>query len=161
RCHPRGRTPNLHFRTREIASAVAQGQLAYYRALADDGVCRIIRDLADLRLSASEWQSSPETAPFGFLISMEGADPILSPAHIARWWADGLRAIGPAHYGPSAYAHGTGDTGGFTPMGHDLLRAMEEVGMILDLTHLCDDSFWDALSVFRGPVLASHNNCRA
>jgi membrane dipeptidase len=42
-----------------------------------------------------------------------------------------------------------------------MLKAMEECGMILDLTHLADESFWEALSVFRGPVLASHNNCRA
>jgi len=33
--------------------------------------------------------------------------------------------------------------------------------MILDATHLCDDAFWDALSIYKGPVWASHNNCRA
>jgi membrane dipeptidase len=38
---------------------------------------------------------------------------------------------------------------------------MDQVGMILDLTHLADQAFWDALEVFQGPVLASHNNCRA
>lgn len=161
RCHPAGRTFNLDFRTREIASSVAQGQLAYYRALAEDGVCRLVRDLAGLKRSFAEWQADPANSPFGFIVSMEGADPILSPAHLGRWWDDGLRAIGPAHYGPSAYAHGTGCSGPLTAMGHDLLRAMEECGMILDLTHLCDESFWEALKLFHGPVLASHNNCRA
>ncbi len=65
------------------------------------------------------------------------------------------------HYGPSAYAHGTGVSGGLTAQGGDLLKAMAEVGMILDLTHLADQSFWEALEIWKGPVLASHNNCRA
>jgi membrane dipeptidase len=38
---------------------------------------------------------------------------------------------------------------------------MQEAGMILDLTHLSDGSFWQALEAFGGPVMASHNNCRA
>ncbi|MFN8541464.1 MAG: membrane dipeptidase [Thermomicrobiales bacterium] len=41
-----------------------------------------------------------------------------------------------------------------------LLRVMEEVGLILDLTHLAEDAFWAALDHFGGPVLASHQNCR-
>jgi membrane dipeptidase len=161
RCHPVGRTLNLDFRTREIASSVAQGQLAYYRVLEADGVCRQVRDLKGLKQSFSEWRSGTSDAPFGFIISMEGADPILSPSDVAGWWEDGLRAIGPAHYGPSAYAHGTGCSGGLMAKGPDFLRAMEECGMILDLTHLADESFWQALDIFHGPVLASHNNCRA
>src|ERR1043165_1203090 len=55
RCNPVGRTFNLEFRTREIAYAVAQGQLAYYRALEEDGICRIIRDKAGLKRSFAEW----------------------------------------------------------------------------------------------------------
>ena len=161
RCNPVGRTFNLEFRTREIAYAVAQGQLAYYRALEEDGICRIIRDKAGLKRSFAEWGSKPAGAPFGFIISMEGADPILSPSHLGRWWDDGLRAIGLAHYGPSAYAHGTGCSGGLTAMGREILPLMEQIGMILDLTHMADQSFWEALEIFHGPVLASHNNCRA
>jgi membrane dipeptidase len=38
---------------------------------------------------------------------------------------------------------------------------MENLNIILDATHLCDDSFWEAMDHFRGPVWASHNNCRA
>ena len=87
--------------------------------------------------------------------------PHLSPAQVGRWWDDGLRAVGISHYGPSAYGHGTGCSGPLTPKGRDLVRAMDECGMILDLTHSADESFWEALSIFHGPVLASHNNCRA
>jgi membrane dipeptidase len=38
---------------------------------------------------------------------------------------------------------------------------MEELGIILDATHLCDLAFWEALDMYKGPVWASHNNCRA
>jgi membrane dipeptidase len=38
---------------------------------------------------------------------------------------------------------------------------MEEAGVVLDVTHLADESFWEAVEFFKGPVLASHNNCRA
>ena len=41
-----------------------------------------------------------------------------------------------------------------------LLKKMEQLNMILDATHLCDDAFWQALDSFHGPVWASHNNCR-
>jgi membrane dipeptidase len=73
----------------------------------------------------------------------------------------GLRAIGPAHYGPGTYAQGTDAEGGIGARGRELLREMERLGVILDATHLCDQSFWEALDAFRGPVWASHSNCRA
>jgi membrane dipeptidase len=160
RAKPEG-TSNIDFRNQEIAFAMAQGQLAYYRVLEAEGECRLVRDAAGLRASFESWRTDDARAPFGFLLSMEGADPIVSPAQTAQWWDAGLRVVGMAHYGPSAYAHGTASAGGLTPKGVDLLRAMAEVGMILDVTHLADESFWEALKIWRGPVLASHNNCRA
>jgi membrane dipeptidase len=72
-----------------------------------------------------------------------------------------LRIIGPAHYGVSPYAHGTGTEGGLFPQGKPLLKIMEQVGMILDVTHLSDQCFDEALEIYGGPVLASHHNCRA
>lgn len=159
RANPKGRS-NLDYRTQEIASAVAQGQLAYYRLLEQRGECRILTDSQHLMQCAESWQSGSGAAPLGFVISMEGADPIVSPAQLSWWWKEGLRVVGLAHYGPSAYAHGTGCSGGLTPAGRELLRGMEDCGMILDLTHLADESFWEALDAFGGPVLASHNNCR-
>jgi len=160
RCNPAGRS-SIDFRTQELACATARGQLAYYRLLERRNVCRMLRDWPSLQQSFSDWQTTPETAPFGFILSMEGADPILSPDHAAEWFEDGLRTVGLAHYGPSAYAHGTGSSGGLTPAGRELLRVMEQLGIILDLTHLCDESFWEAAELFGGPVLASHNNCRS
>ncbi len=67
----------------------------------------------------------------------------------------------PAHYGPGTYAFGTHATGGIGQRGRELLTEMQRLGIILDATHLCDESFWEALEHFDGPVWASHNNCRA
>ncbi|MDE3201231.1 MAG: membrane dipeptidase [Acidobacteriota bacterium] len=160
RANPEGRSI-LDFRNQQSASAAAQGQLAWYRLLEEEGVCHLINDLNALRASTSAWKAGSGDAPLGFILSMEGADPIISPSHAEWWYRAGLRAVGLAHYGPSAYANGTACEGGLFPAGRELLRAMEELGMILDLTHLADEAFWEAAKLFRGPVLASHNNCRA
>jgi len=146
----------------EIACAVAQGQLAYYRLLEEQGQARIIPDWPTLEAHVQKWEAGAgDEPPLGFILAMEGADPILSPEQVGWWWAKGLRVVSLSHYGLSTYAHGTDTEGGLTPLGRLLLAAMEEAGMILDLTHLSDESFWQALEAFGGPVMASHNNCRA
>src|SRR5690606_36313616 len=89
------------------------------------------------------------------------SDSIVNLHYLEKAYASGLRALGPAHYGPGIYAQGTDASGGLGRRGRELLREMERLGIILDVTHLCDESFWEALDHFRGPVWASHNNCRA
>jgi membrane dipeptidase len=154
--------PLSGYRTPDIAYSVAHGQLAYYRRLEQDGVCRLITDRQGLEQQAAAWRSGEGgDAPLGFVLSMEGADPIVSPDQIPEWFAAGLRIVGPTHYGVSTYAHGTGTEGGLTPLGKPLLRAMEAAGMLLDVTHLADQSMAEALDAFGGTVLASHHNCRA
>ena len=80
--------------------------------------------------------------------------------YLEKSYEYGLRAIGPAHYGPGVYAHGTDSVGGIGPKGKELLKKIEELNLILDTTHLCDISFWETLEVYNGPLWASHNNCR-
>jgi membrane dipeptidase len=92
---------------------------------------------------------------------MESADPILEPEQLPLWKEAGVRIIGPAHYGPGRFAGGTSTELGLGFEGRQLLREMETLGTLLDLTHLSDESFWEALDCFGGLVLASHNNCRA
>jgi membrane dipeptidase len=92
---------------------------------------------------------------------MECADPIVEPAQAELWWEHGLRSVMLAHFGHSVYAAGTGVTGPLTPNGIELLKEFAQLGMVLDLSHLCDQSFYQALDCFEGPVIASHNNSRA
>jgi membrane dipeptidase len=154
--------PQLDYPNREIASAMGVGQVEYYRLMESQGHMRMLRDWPALESHAAEWQrKGGEGVPLGYILAMEGADPILEPDQVALWWERGLRVIEPVHYGVSYYAHGTGAPGGLTSKGRELLAKMESVGMILDVTHLADDSFWQAIEVYHGPVLASHHNCRA
>lgn len=159
-------SPASGVRSHAIAYAKAQGQLAYYRQLVADGEVVIISDRAGLDRHIADWtawdaDTSGPQPPLGFVLSMEGADPIVSPEQVPQWWADGLRIVSLSHYGISATAHGTDTEGGLTPLGRPMLRALDDAGIILDLTHLADQAFYEALDAFDGPVLASHNNCRA
>jgi membrane dipeptidase len=155
-------TPSFQrFDATEAAYGAARGQLAYYRALEQKGTLRWIRDARALNQHVASWQQQESPGPLGFILSMEGADPVLAPEQVREWWEAGLRIIGPAHYGVSPYAHGTGTLGGLFPAGPALLKEMESIGMILDVTHLSDQCFDEALEIYGGPVLASHHNCRA
>ena len=146
----------------EIAWAQTQGQLAWYRAMEDAGEMVQIIDKEGLNRHVELWKDrSDEKLPVGYILSLEGADSIVTLAHLERAYKNGLRAIGPAHYGAGRYAPGTGAEGGLEPQGPELLKEMQRLGIILDATHLTDESFWQALEVYQGPVWASHNNCRA
>jgi membrane dipeptidase len=154
--------PQPGWNSPEIAWAVTQAQLAWYRAMEESGHLVQVVDRQGLNRLVELWKHDPPPdAPIGYVLSLEGADSILTPAHLERAYAYGLRAVGPAHYGPGRYSPGTGAEGGLTPLGRDLLREMRRLGIVLDATHLTDRSFWEALDWFDGPVWASHNNCRA
>lgn len=145
----------------EQAWAQTQGQLAWYKAMEAAGEMRMIKDLSSLEAHLADWQDTAAKKPIGYILSLEGADSIVTPHYLQRAYEYGLRAVGPAHYGPGRYANGTDATGGLHPEGKELLREMERLNIILDATHLCDDAFWEAMDLFDGPVWASHNNCRA
>ena len=159
---------HMDYGSQAQAYGMAQGQLAYYRGLEMDGHVRILEDGPSLRRHIEAWEqweadgADPDNTPaLGFVISMEGADPIRDPAQLEAWWTAGLRLLGPTHYGPGRYAGGTGTELGLTELGKPLLQEMSRLGMLLDLTHLTDQAFWEAVAIYDGLVLASHNNCRA
>ena len=147
---------DLDFANQTIACAAAQGQLAYYRLLEQQGHVRLIGSADELERLWAE-----NDAPLGLILSMEGCDPIVEPSQ-ARWWfQQGLRTACLAHYGPSAYAMGTGGDGPLTAKGRELLGEFGELGLVLDLVHTADLAFAEALDLFEGAVFISHGNCRA
>jgi len=147
----------------EQAWAQTQAQLAWYRTMEEAGELVPITDAASLERHIKLWTNGKDNQakPIGYILSLEGADSLVTLDHLHRAYAYGLRAVGPGHYGPGRYAQGTDATGGLGKNGQDLLKEMEKLNIILDATHLCDDSFWEALDHFHGNVWASHNNCRA
>ncbi len=147
----------------EQAWAQSQGQMAWYKAMEEAGEMVQINNLETLEKHIALWNDGApsDKKPVGYILSLEGADSMITVNHVERAYNYGLRAIGPAHYGPGRYAQGTDATGFMGPVGHELLKEMERLNIILDATHLCDDSFWEALDHFNGHVWASHNNVRA
>lgn len=135
-------------------------QLAWYREMERQGEMIQIRNSTDLLAHTSDWDEG-KTRAIGYILTLEGADSIISWEHLDQRVDEGLVAIGPAHYGPGTYAFGTDSDGGLGVKGRALLKEMEKRNLVLDATHLCDTSFWEAMSHFDGKVWASHSNCRA
>ena len=145
------------------AWAHTQSQLTWYKEMEGAGELTPIRNLTELEKHITFWNDGTpnDKKAIGYILSLEGADSIVTLKHLEKAYQNGLRAVGPAHYGPGRYAQGTDATGFMGEPGKALLKEMERLGIILDATHLCDDSFWEAMDNFNGPVWASHNNCRA
>jgi membrane dipeptidase len=153
----------LHgWNSQEQAWAQTQGQLAWYKAMEDKGEMVQINNTETLKSHLGKWENgNTKDLPIGYILSLEGADSIVNMKYLEKNYENGLRAIGPAHYGPGVYAYGTDSEGGIGNKGRELLKEMERLNIILDATHLCDESFWESLENFKGNVWASHNNCRA
>ena len=157
---PGNNLPGWH--SPEQAWAHTQSQLAWYKAMEGRTELIQIHDLNSLETHLATWKKNEsEKKQIGYILSLEGADSIVDVSYVEKAYAYGLRAIGPAHYGPGRYAQGTNATGGMGKAGKELLKEMQRLNIILDATHLCDDSFREAMDNFNGAVWASHHNCRA
>ncbi len=92
----------------EIAWAQTQGQLSWYRAMEEAGEMTAIVDRQGLDRHVELWTNDPPAdAPIGYILSLEGADSILTPGHLERAYAQGCGLSARAHYGPGRYAQGT------------------------------------------------------
>ena len=149
--------------------AIGKGHVAYYNALEAMDELRIIRTREDLREHMAEWEAAQHDEAaraklrVGAILGLEGADSVVEPSQLTEWWDDGIRLISIGHYGMSPYGGGTGtgtDTG-LLERGPDLLREMDRLGILLDVTHTSDRSVREALAIFKGPLLATHSNARA
>lgn len=132
-------------------------QLEQYHHWEQAGLIRLVRSAADLPKS-----DTADGGPISICLLMEGADPIREPDDLQRWYDAGLRVIG------MSWSCGTTYAGGnlppylpLTTRGEQLVMGMDRLGMIHDVSHLCERATWRLLEVSDGPVIASHSNCRA
>ncbi|MCX6218488.1 membrane dipeptidase [Spirosoma sp.] len=159
-----GNLPGAGWNSPEQAWAMTQAQRAWYETMVDAGEMTQILDRASLDKHVAFWldENIPnDTKPVGYILSLEGADSLVNLSYLEKAYNYGLRALGPAHYSTGRYAPGTGLSGPLTVQGRELVKEMDRLGIILDATHLTDEGFTEALSLYKGPVWASHHNCRA
>lgn len=145
------------------AWAMTQAQLAWYKEMEAIDEMKQITDLRQLDDHLALWNDSTindDTKPVGYILSLEGADSLVDVSYLHRAYEYGLRAVGLSHFGPGRYAPGTKTEGSITPMGKELLSEMSKLNLILDVTHLTDEGFNEALEFYQGPVWASHCNVR-
>ncbi len=152
----------IRYNSPREAHEQAMRQLDYYRRLVDsDDRVVLIQTQSDLQMVLASWAEGCDEAEhrLGLVILMEGADPILEPPQAEEWFAKGVRIIGPA-WSETRYAGGTGRPGPLTDLGHELLEVMASNGMILDLSHLAEKAYYQAIERYEGPMIASHSNPR-
>ena len=156
-------------RSGELAYAEAWGQLSFYRIMERRGHYRILATAAELADHLHGWEAAERAGdgfdglPVGVIIGLEGADPILDTESLEEFHAAGLRIVSLTHYDTSAYGHGTGTgtDGGLFPPADRLFADMSRLGIVLDATHASDATIAQALDRYDGPVIATHQNCRA
>ncbi|MBI5880212.1 MAG: membrane dipeptidase [Chloroflexi bacterium] len=157
-----GGDQRIGYSTPQEAESMARAQMDYYRRLADeDPRVKLIVSRSDLDAHLAHWQSSSlDKRSVGLVTLMEGADPIVKPDDIKRWFDAGVRVLG-LSWSQTRYAGGTRAPGGLTDDGRKLLKLMNDLPIIWDISHLAEESFWQGIDIFHGRVIASHSNCRA
>jgi len=101
----------------------------------------------------------------GVVLAIENSDAVEGSLNVLRMlFKLGVRSIGLTHNPRSLAADGVGESrtgGGLTTFGVQLIEEMNRLGIIVDLAHISEKGFWDALEVSRKPVIVSHGNCKA
>lgn len=151
------------YTTPQEAYRQALRQWDYYQRLTDeDARLRLVTRQADLDEVLARWgdDQSLDNAQQGMVLLMEGADPIIEPKQFEEWYERGVRVVGLA-WGRTRYSGGTGEPGGLTPAGRELLDILASYNVVLDLSHLAEQACSEALDAYEGEaIIASHSNPR-
>src|SRR5690606_23287119 len=139
----------------EQAWAQSQGQRAWYQAMEDEGEMVQINNLAALDAHLRLWEDTAIPAdqkPVGYILSLEGSDSLIDLYYISIAYGYGLRDLCSAHYGPGVYTNGRGMTRQMGKASFELLTDMDRLNIILDVTHLSDEAFWQASDFYKGTL---------
>jgi membrane dipeptidase len=99
------------------------------------------------------------------LMGMEGGHMIDDDLRLLRLYAAlGVRYLTLTHFKNNNWADSSTDKpahNGLTPFGKDVVRELNRLGVMVDISHVADKTFYDAVEISRAPVIASHSSCRA
>ncbi len=147
----------------EQAAPVALAMAGHLMWMERTGTLDICRSVADIRAAMAAGRIAA-------IMHMEGAEPIGEDLDALYVWHEaGLRSLGPVWSRPTVFGHGvpfrfpsTGDTGpGLTEAGKRLVKACNELKIMLDLSHLNEKGFWDVAGLSDAPLVATHSNAHA
>lgn len=150
------------YKTAQEAYRLAQPQMDYYKRITDESdKVRMVRTQAELNSVLATWEPGTEMEDHvqGLVLLMENADPIVEPKQFEEWYERGVRLVGPAWSG-TRYCGGTGMPGPLTNLGRELLEVMASFNAILDLSHMAEESYLEAVDRYEGVIIASHSNPR-
>jgi len=141
----------------------AASQAAHLLGLERAGALALCRNLPEI-------EKAMRTGQLAAVMHMEGAEAIDAEFHMLELFhAAGLRSLGPVWSRPTIFGHGVPmrfpghpDTGpGLTDCGKALIRACNELGILIDLSHLNEKGFDDVAAISTAPLVASHSNAHA
>src|SRR5581483_1652143 len=120
--------------------------------------------------SAKDIEEAHRRGKIAALMGIEGGHAIENSVRVLRDYYDlGVRYMTLTHSNTNDWADSSGDINdprvkhhnGLTQLGKEIIREMNRLGMMVDISHVADKTFWDALETSRAPIFASHSSCRA
>jgi membrane dipeptidase len=128
-------------------------------------LCRSNPDKIGLARTASDVRRLAAEGKLAAILSVEGAQAIEERLDLLpEFWDHGVRSIAPAHFTSNGWADSSADQprhGGLSGLGRKAIAEMNRLGMMIDVSHLSDDAFWQVLEASTAPVFASHSSARA
>ena len=158
-----------------VSSRYVDGNHSANRAL--QMIDTVKRDIIDkypndfmFATTAKDIEEAHRRGKIAALMGIEGGHAIEDSLRLLRDYYDmGVRYMTLTHTNTNDWADSSGDItkegvkhhDGLTPFGKDVIREMNRLGMMVDISHVADKTFWDALEVSKAPIFASHSSCRA
>ena len=128
-------------------------------------LCRNNPDKIGLAKTAAEVRRLASEGKLAAILSVEGAQAIEEHLDLLqKLWDHGVRSIALAHFTSNGWADSSADQrrhGGLSPLGRRAIKEMNRLGIIIDVSHISDEGFWQVLETSSAPVFASHSSARA
>ena len=143
----------------------AATRLALEMLSATYDACEENEDYAVLCFGPDEVENNRKNGLISVFMGMENASPIQESLSLLRtFYRLGVSYVTLTHNGDNAVADSAAEGkrwGGLSPFGREVVAEMNALGMMVDLSHASDRTFWDCLKVSKAPVIATHSSCRA
>jgi membrane dipeptidase len=128
-------------------------------------LCRDNPDKIGLAKTAGDVRQLARDGKLAAILSVEGAQAIEQDLDLLpKLRSDGVCSIALAHFTSNGWADSSADQrrhGGLSRLGREAIKEMNRLGMIIDVSHLSDDAFWQVIDASAAPIFASHSSARA